>query len=488
MKKYLATFLALMLLVTGLAPIAAQDSGPALATGTGSPATWYDERGRAMATVEVTEVMEEWTDYSEYSAPSPGVVFRAVKFNINNIGDTNLIVEPYDFSMVDTSGRNTGRTYVSESETSTMPVFSDDTALAAGETGEFLLVFEMYDDVFPSVLVWQPESGKLVMVDLEAELGDTPAKSSGLDAPVTWTDDRGRPMATFTVTNVQLGWEDFDDFYEPEVGTHYVAVHFTVENLSSGNLIVEPYDLSLVDSDGTNTGRSWTSTADGLDYTLFEEDTPLAAGETMEGVIVFQTTTDVSPAALLWQPDSGLFNLVTLEGVESASPEASPVASPASGEETDPVASPAAVTSATSGEATEINSDPVPFNDVIGEEQGEISVATIQDGWDGYDDANAPFEGEHYFLVDVAINSTGDDDLQVSPLDFYLILEDGTEVRSDMILNSDTASPQVLEASETVTAGGTTIVTIPFLIEDGDAPAQIKWTTGQDEPVVDLQP
>lgn len=323
MRKLLTAVLALGMMMSSFIAASAQDVASSSAVGFDSPATWTDERGNQVATVSVQDIDPEFSDHSEYSTPERGYIFVAVNFTVNNISGSSMIVEPYDFSMLDAQGRNNGRTYVSQDENPQTPLFEDDLALAADESAELTLVFQVPADVPAAAFIWQPDSGLLVIIDISEGSGEGTAVASGLNAPVTWTDDRGNDVATLEITGIEPGWEDYEEYNEPERGTHYVAIDFTVTNVSGSNLILEPYDFSLIDSMGMNNGRSYTSAVEGADP-VFTEDTPIAAGETFEGTVVFNLLLDMEPATFMWQPDSGLIHMINLSDAADSEGDATP--------------------------------------------------------------------------------------------------------------------------------------------------------------------
>lgn len=335
MRKLFTALVALGMMMTSFVAVSAQgaaENASSSAVGFDSPAMFIDERGNEVATISVSSIDPEFDDYSEYSAPERGYIYVAVNFTVTNVSGSSMIVEPYDFSLLDAQGRNNGRAYVSQDDNPQTPVFEDDMALADGEEAELTSVFQVPADVPAAAFIWQPDSGILVIVDITEGAGEASAVASGLNAPVTWTDDRGNEVATLEITGVTPDWQDYDEYSEPERGMHYVAVDFKVTNVSGSNLILEPYDFSLLDNVGLNSGRSWVDAAEGNDP-LFTEDVPVAAGESYEGTIVFAIFVDMEATSIMWQPDSGLIHLINInetEGTEATPVDSTPVASPAS--------------------------------------------------------------------------------------------------------------------------------------------------------------
>jgi len=145
--------------------------------------------------------------------------------------------------------------------------------------------------------------------------GEDTAFGVGLDSPATYFSDRGDPVTRIAVVDVERGWQDYGEFYEPDPGIEYVAVTFTVENLSRSNIIVEPYDFSMLDGFGRNNSRSWVSVDEDSGVEIFEEDTALASGETAELTIIFELFEETEIGYFMWQPDSGIIVMVDLRDV-----------------------------------------------------------------------------------------------------------------------------------------------------------------------------
>jgi hypothetical protein len=178
MRKFLVTLLALLTMIASGATVAtAQDATPqadtaspgdptALSEGYDAPATYFSDRGDAITTITVLDVERGWQDYGRYYDPDPGVEYVAVTFAVENLSRGNIIVKPYDFSMLDAFGRNNSRSYVSVDEESGAQVFDEDTAVASGETIELVVIFALYEQTEIAMFMWQPDSGIIVMVDL----------------------------------------------------------------------------------------------------------------------------------------------------------------------------------------------------------------------------------------------------------------------------------------------------------------------------------
>ena len=148
-----------------------------------------------------------------------------------------------------------------------------------------------------------------------AAMGEDTAFGVGLDSPATYFSDRGDPVTRISVVDIERGWQDYGEYYEPDPGVEYVAVTFTVENLSRSNIIVEPYDFSMLDAWGRNNSRSWVSVDEDSSVQIFEDDTALASGEKTELTIIFELFEQTEVGYFMWQPDSGIIVMVDLRDV-----------------------------------------------------------------------------------------------------------------------------------------------------------------------------
>ena len=185
MRKILTALFALMLMLGSTAsiamaqadatPAAGSDEGAAVAVESGqtsfakgldAEATYFSERGDPVATLTVIDIERGWQDYGKYYEPDPGVEYVAVTFEISVVSRGNLVAKPYDFSLIDSLGRNNSRSYVSPDEDSGAVIFEDDAAIASGETAEMTVIFELYEESQMGYFMWQPNSGIIIMVDL----------------------------------------------------------------------------------------------------------------------------------------------------------------------------------------------------------------------------------------------------------------------------------------------------------------------------------
>lgn len=131
---------------------------------------------------------------------------------------------------------------------------------------------------------------------------------------VTYFGEDGDPAGTATVTGIERGWEEYDEFNEPESGTEYVAFTIVVEStISRGAIDVDESQFSLQTAEGY-LWRTAFASSETADPPLLEDEVSLAAGDSEEFTIVFQVFEDEALGHLFWQPESGL--LITVAQLE----------------------------------------------------------------------------------------------------------------------------------------------------------------------------
>lgn len=317
MKKLVTLMLTAVLALSAVFGVAAQDAGSGVAVGTGTPVTWTDDRGSVVGTLQVNEVEIGWSGYEENRGPERGYDFVAVHFTVTNDSGAAIEVNPSRFSLVDSFGLNNGRAWVRAAEGT--EVLDDTVNVEAGESLDATVVYQIFTDVTPALFVWQPESGKLLSVVLTDGSEEESSVAMGIGTPAVWGDDRGNIVASMQVNEVEEDWQDYSEYSAPGRGERYVAVHFTVTNLSDAPLELNPYYFSMVDSEGTNNGRSYVSAADDADPAITSDEVEVAPGESIDGVIVFVLYDGVDPNVFIWQGDYGSLTAVLLTG-DSAAP------------------------------------------------------------------------------------------------------------------------------------------------------------------------
>lgn len=151
--------------------------------------------------------------------------------------------------------------------------------------------------------------------DLAGTAGEGNPVDPAIGDTVTFYDEEGDATGTVTVQSIERGWEDFDEYYEPEDGTEYVAFVITVEStIARGAFDVENYDFNLQTASGQFWSPSYAS-SETAEPPLLEDTVSLASGDSEEFTVVFQVYEGEQLAHLFWQPDSGV--LITAAQLEN---------------------------------------------------------------------------------------------------------------------------------------------------------------------------
>ncbi len=137
------------------------------------------------------------------------------------------------------------------------------------------LVATAQDDATPESGVQGAEGPVEGTNPIDPAIGDT----------VTFFGEDGNPAGTATAMSIERGWEDFDEFYEPEDGYEYVAFTVVVEStISRGAIDVEEFDFSLQTAAGYLWSTSFAASSE-ADPPLLDDSLSLASGDSEEFTI-----------------------------------------------------------------------------------------------------------------------------------------------------------------------------------------------------------
>ena len=151
------------------APRCGSSAGNASGKGLDAPATSFAANGSEVATVMATSVERGWQDVAGFYEPDPDTEHVAITFEIESVSSSNPVVASYDFPLLDAMGVNTSRSFVKAAEDSRTQLMEDDVAVASGETVEMTLVFELFEGTELGYVMWQPDSGIILLIDLAGE-------------------------------------------------------------------------------------------------------------------------------------------------------------------------------------------------------------------------------------------------------------------------------------------------------------------------------
>lgn len=148
----------------------------AIVWGVESTSVFTDDFGNPVATFQVTDINEDWTDYDDSSAPEDGGRYMAVTVAISNQTDRPVEVRHYDFKLANADGSQTQVTRVSVKDEADAP-FRDRVQLQAGETTEVTMVFAVPAGTTPIAVIWALDYAKTNMVII-AQAPVSPAEAT----------------------------------------------------------------------------------------------------------------------------------------------------------------------------------------------------------------------------------------------------------------------------------------------------------------------
>ena len=131
----------------------------------GDTVSYISESGSEIARLRVTEIVLEWTEYSEYYVPSPGSQYIAVVVEVTNFGSRGaLIVRADDFRVQDIDGFFYTRSWSDAAENATLIPAESEVGVGPNATEQLVLVYEVLTGVELSHLFWQPEYERLLTI------------------------------------------------------------------------------------------------------------------------------------------------------------------------------------------------------------------------------------------------------------------------------------------------------------------------------------
>lgn len=137
----------------------------------------------------------------------------------------------------------------------------------------------------------------------DPQIGDT----------VTVYSEQGDPLAEITVTNVERGWEGYDEYSEPARGQEILAVSVEVVNLAErSSYEFAEYDFGVQDAMGHYWGTGYVSVAEEPEPPLLESSVTLEGEASEEFTLLFVIYDDVPLNYLYFQQSGTLVTLVDL--------------------------------------------------------------------------------------------------------------------------------------------------------------------------------
>lgn len=121
---------------------------------------------------------------------------------------------------------------------------------------------------------------------------------------VSYIGESGSEIATLTVLQMVRPWEEYDEFYEPQAGTEYVAFEIEITHLGRrGDLVVRAFDLRLQDVDGFLLSQAWAEARSDAELSPETDEIVIAPDATATLVVVFQVIEEIELSHLFWLPE-----------------------------------------------------------------------------------------------------------------------------------------------------------------------------------------
>jgi hypothetical protein len=303
----------------------------ASAQATAVPVT--NAEGIQVGSITVTEVADPFTGFDPSFPPEAGSHYAALTVAFDADSGQRFDIAPYTIVLQDDQGFlwNTSSLYLPDD--ALIPELSSQT-LSPGSRITGLVGFVLPEGTKPARVFYQPESSRLVTLAtlLEQEMpvvGDAVALS-----------DAEGGMGAVTVTDIVDPFTDVDPGQTAPEGARFVLVTLTYENTSDGRFFIEPYGLTLRDSDGYLWPSTYVSRPDETSLVPDLASAQLSPGDRLSGAVTFAVPVDADLAELYASPVSGrLLILADLEGAAEAVTEppvaiATPAATPSESTET----------------------------------------------------------------------------------------------------------------------------------------------------------
>lgn len=270
------------------------DSGStAFASGLGSPATLFDERGNAFATVTVTSIERDWEKHDNWDTPDAGKMFVLLTLEHTNLGNRPMEVAPHNIHLLDNYGARAELDYYGDVDVTTDPI-----TVAAGETEITKTVHIMWSDTEPTLVMYQPIYNIHAFLHVGGESTGDSAFVSGMGVPATAFDERGNPISDLAVTDVEIDWDGYDENYAPPTSMIYVRITIEHTNLSSRPLEIQPFGIQMVDSFGIMAPAAYYYADDAVTV----DPITLEPGETGTTYSLFSIWPDATPMIVMYSP------------------------------------------------------------------------------------------------------------------------------------------------------------------------------------------
>lgn len=158
-RRFITLAMVTMLALSGGFAMAQDDASPqaegspsAFASGVGVPATTFDDRGNPTALITVTDILIDWTEYEVGMEPESGRMYVVVTYEFMNPTSRPMTAGIWQTVMYDDFGLRAEHGYY----WGTSDFVTDDVAVEPGETVEAKVLYVIWADATPLLIMWQP--------------------------------------------------------------------------------------------------------------------------------------------------------------------------------------------------------------------------------------------------------------------------------------------------------------------------------------------
>jgi len=294
-KLLVAAVFVCSLLMPGLAisrqevAYARQDTG----SGTAVPIT--NTEGVTVGSINVTDVVDPFTDYDPNYAPEAGSRYVAVTVAFDADAGQRFDIQPSSIVLQDDQGFIVSQAYISLPSDALIPIVSSQT-LSPGSRIAGLVAFALPEDRTPARVFLQPQGNQLVLL---ADLSQAPKTVIGDAVPV---HDSEGGSGTVTVEAVTDPFEDLAPDQAPPEGSRFVGATLIFENTSDGRFAIEPYGITLQDATGVFWGSTYAYRPDEAMLIPDITSASLAPDDRLTGEIFFAVPIGVDLAGLFISP------------------------------------------------------------------------------------------------------------------------------------------------------------------------------------------
>lgn len=274
--------------------------------------------------------------------------------------------------------------------------------------------------------------------DAAAGVG-TPAvgtPSASADTPVVGDEvpiydvESGDEIASITVESITDPFEDYDTGYEPERGSRYVAVEYTITNEIPNDRLDSPaYYLSLATDDGRLASSAYVGLPEDSDVTELPTD-EILGGESTTGTLFYLLGDEVTVGGVYYN-NYGYFALLA-----DVSGQSSPT----------------------------IGDDVTVFN-TAGDEYAAVTVTDFEDPFEDYAEFYEPERGTRYVAATVSVeNLIPNDGIDLSSYQFFVQTREGYLLSTAFVEPAEDSDVEALEDTRLGggdSGGGTIFFTVP---------------------------